>query len=667
MVSRNRKSVFAGYPRMGLVVGLSVVIGLAAAHAGNQDGGPVADHAEFAIPAAAAQPSYMIPGPPEVSTLYADGSPLVVETNENWRLMCGSNPAGVTTAELKTWADRHYAGIEAGPITVIGNPLRDISQINIVFNTDASVPAAAISALANVATYLEGMFSDPITVTINVSFQDMGSGGIIGGTSSSSVANVSYSTSRAALVNGMDSDDVIQNWLPTGNTIPVRYNGATDTISNETGVDWTRANYRAAVGSIGGTDASMTFNTQFPFDYDPSNGLGGSMSFVDVCIHETGHALGFVSGADGFGSFSFTALDLFRFQRTNGCCNYNPGTYADFQTTPRLVSYNSPDDDANSDLISVEYRMSDGTPYQASHFREQSSPWIGLMDPAFAYGETHYPNFFSAADKNMFDAMGYDYPPCVVPQFTQQLAPAAGCVGDTLHLSVAVNIPAPAYQWRTGTVNLVNDGVHILGATSPTLTIAHLTLGDINDQYNCLVTNTADGCTAASSNVLVYVHESVAFISQPNSQTLNESQTAVFAATATGEPPLSYQWRHNGVNLSDGGAIAGASTQTLIIWGVLMADTGNYDCVVTNSCGPVPSNAAHLVVNSGDGAGRGDLNCDGSRNFGDINPFVLALSAGESSYYAAWPDCQWYNADINADGIVGFGDINPFVALLSGP
>ena len=54
-------------------------------------------------------------------------------------------------------------------------------------------------------------------------------------------------------------------------------------------------------------------------------------------------------------------------------------------------------------------------------------------------------------------------------------------------------------------------------------------------------------------------------------------------------------------------------------------------------------------------------------SFGDINPFVLALSGGETPYYNAFPDCHYYNGDINADGTVGFADINPFVALLSGP
>ena len=60
----------------------------------------------------------------------------------------------------------------------------------------------------------------------------------------------------------------------------------------------------------------------------------------------------------------------------------------------------------------------------------------------------------------------------------------------------------------------------------------------------------------------------------------------------------------------------------------------------------------------------GDLNCDGVVNYGDINPFVIALS-GQSAYEAAYPGCHYLNADINEDGIVSYGDINPFVELLA--
>jgi hypothetical protein len=62
---------------------------------------------------------------------------------------------------------------------------------------------------------------------------------------------------------------------------------------------------------------------------------------------------------------------------------------------------------------------------------------------------------------------------------------------------------------------------------------------------------------------------------------------------------------------------------------------------------------------------HGDLNCDGTVNFGDINPFVQYLSN-----YAAWqnghPGCNPANGDVNGDGTYpSFGDINPFVNCLT--
>jgi hypothetical protein len=62
---------------------------------------------------------------------------------------------------------------------------------------------------------------------------------------------------------------------------------------------------------------------------------------------------------------------------------------------------------------------------------------------------------------------------------------------------------------------------------------------------------------------------------------------------------------------------------------------------------------------------RGDLNCDGTVDFADINPFVLYLS-NFAAWQATYPDCPPVAGDINADDSFNFGDINPFVALLTG-
>ncbi len=67
-----------------------------------------------------------------------------------------------------------------------------------------------------------------------------------------------------------------------------------------------------------------------------------------------------------------------------------------------------------------------------------------------------------------------------------------------------------------------------------------------------------------------------------------------------------------------------------------------------------------------DGLVPGDMNCDGSLNAFDIDPFVLALT-DPAGYAAAYPDCDIARADINEDGVVNAFDIDPFVGLLIEP
>lgn len=59
----------------------------------------------------------------------------------------------------------------------------------------------------------------------------------------------------------------------------------------------------------------------------------------------------------------------------------------------------------------------------------------------------------------------------------------------------------------------------------------------------------------------------------------------------------------------------------------------------------------------------GDMNCDGLVDFGDINPFVKALT-NPVGYDAAYPNCTRFHADCNGDGFVDFLDINGFIDLL---
>jgi hypothetical protein len=413
------------------------------------------------------------PGPLKQSVLYATGEEIEVPTTWRWRTMCGSRP--VTQKELEEIVAPMRAGLdeldkEPDPRQVQGT-ISGSSGCgpSIVFNIDNSVPTAAQAGLQAVADYYSETFSDDITFIITVSFQAL-PGGVIGGTGSS-FQNVQYVTTRVNLQNDMDSNDTIQDMLPTTNTLPVRYNGANDAVTNESLVGITRANYRAAIGTIGGIAATMTFNSNFAFDFDPSNGVPNSLlDFQSTVAHEVGHAMGFTSNAD-MQTPDVDMLDLFRFQFSDTCaaggnCDYNPDSPGEFQTAPRLVDFNSPNDNVISDLGTQEWRMEDGSPNQASHFRE-SVP--ALMDPTLQGGESFFPNFLNNADRQMFDAIGWDWPPngpcndgdpCTIGDSCNGIS----CLGDTVDCSAqsddctAASCAANGPNGNCNLVDAINEG-----------------------------------------------------------------------------------------------------------------------------------------------------------------------------------------------------------------
>ena len=83
---------------------------------------------------------------------------------------------------------------------------------------------------------------------------------------------------------------------------------------------------------------------------------------------------------------------------------------------------------------------------------------------------------------------------------------------------------------------------------------------------------------------------------QPQSRTNNAGTTAVFSVSAGGAAPLAYQWSKDGLNLSEGGNVSGATNATLTLANVLKADAGTYSVVVSNLLDDVTSQPATLEV-----------------------------------------------------------------------
>jgi hypothetical protein len=109
-------------------------------------------------------------------------------------------------------------------------------------------------------------------------------------------------------------------------------------------------------------------------------------------------------------------------------------------------------------------------------------------------------------------------------------------------------------------------------------------------------TSTVNGCTG-SNTITVTVNQLPAITVQPApaTQTICPGFNVTYTVTATGTG-LTYQWRRNGVDLTDNAQISGSTTNTLVITGVNAANAGTYTVVVSGTCPPAVT-SANAVLN----------------------------------------------------------------------
>ena len=83
---------------------------------------------------------------------------------------------------------------------------------------------------------------------------------------------------------------------------------------------------------------------------------------------------------------------------------------------------------------------------------------------------------------------------------------------------------------------------------------------------------------------------------QPANQTVALGGRVTFSLAAFGAPPLAYQWRFDGTNLSDGVNVAGSNARVLTINNAAAINAGTYSVVLSNALGSVTSTGAVLTV-----------------------------------------------------------------------
>jgi hypothetical protein len=108
--------------------------------------------------------------------------------------------------------------------------------------------------------------------------------------------------------------------------------------------------------------------------------------------------------------------------------------------------------------------------------------------------------------------------------------------------------------------------------------------------------------TNGSGSITVLVQAGPVFTQQPVSQTVYAGQTVQLTGAATGNPPITYQWRagaHNSgiyTNVTDSGTTTGSTTTNLTIANAAAANGGDYVIVASNAGGSVTSVVAVITV-----------------------------------------------------------------------
>lgn len=167
------------------------------------------------------------------------------------------------------------------------------------------------------------------------------------------------------------------------------------------------------------------------------------------------------------------------------------------------------------------------------------------------------------------------------------------------------------------------------------------TAGDF--PYHCVVHPfmTAAITVQAAANV------PPAISAQPQNQTVAAGQNATFTVTATGAPPLSYQW------LFGGTALTGGTGSSLTISNAQSTNAGSYFVVVTNAFGAVTSAPTLLTISgatapltvqvSGNGTVTPNLN-------GQLlvlgQSYTITAVPGAGSVFSGWSGSITTNAPV---------------------
>ena len=280
-----------------------------------------------------------------------------------------------------------------------GGANRGAFDINIIPGPTLAGNPAALAAFDRAAVQWEARIADPITVNIDAELLDMGDPNVIGATDPF-MFYAYYDPIRNAMVADAaadETDDGIVASLPTA--AQVSFIVPMPPVTGIPGLSVSKSNLKAlGFGGLGEDhEATITFNTQFTFDFDNRDGVDpGSMDFETAAAHELGHALGFMSEVDYIaelierelqGVIWPKPLDLFRFE--NDQAGRDPETPGEFTTYPRSMALGS---DPITDTLDTVWGTLDfvGDPRRVPHVERGRRPGGQSLEGRCAVGQLYW-------------------------------------------------------------------------------------------------------------------------------------------------------------------------------------------------------------------------------------------------------------------------------------
>jgi len=231
------------------------------------------------------------------------------------------------------------------------------------------------------------------------------------------------------------------------------------------------------------------------------------------------------------------------------------------------------------------------------------------------------------------------------------LGPNAGraIVGGVFYNPMACSLPVEYYNsyffadYYSGWIKRLN--LNDNSVTSFATSIGGVTDMEVDEQGRIyLVSNNSDRLIR-----LEYTDPlPPALAREPKPVRLCLGETARFSMVPSGSQPLTYQWRHDDVDLTDSGRISGANGLELVIADVQSTDIGSYQCYIVNAHGNVLTAAVELNIGM----------TGGTRTGNEIGRFTGILQSGAGN------DLDRCHFDFDGNGLIDLADMPGLISRL---